>query len=76
MTAAELIGKLRTFAPETRVVVQGYEDGFDDVAEVRAVTIKPDPNPDWYYGRHCAARKDERDAEPAVLLFSQRRSGE
>lgn len=34
MTAEELIAKLQTLPPETPVLVEGYENGFDDIVRV------------------------------------------
>ena len=34
MTVAELIERLRAFPPYARVIVHGYETGFDDVIDV------------------------------------------
>ena len=35
MTAEELIERLKTLPPETPVLVEGYETGFDDIVEIR-----------------------------------------
>ena len=34
MTAEELIAQLQKLPPETTVLVEGYETGFDDIIEV------------------------------------------
>ena len=35
MTVNELIAELQKLPPETRVVVSGYEDGYDDISRLR-----------------------------------------
>lgn len=34
MTAKELIAKLQALPPETPILVEGYETGFDDIVEL------------------------------------------
>ena len=75
MTVAELIETLKRFTPGMRVVVQGYEDGYDDIASVRPISIKPGAHQEWYYGRHGDATQEQDGAEQAVLLFSRDRRG-
>ena len=35
MTTQELIERLKEFPPETPILVEGYETGFDDIVEVK-----------------------------------------
>ena len=57
MTVQQLITLLGTYPPDLRVVVSGYESGFDDVESERvSVTrIELDVGADWWDGRHSAA---------------------
>ena len=41
MTVAELIAKLSELDPSMRVVVNGYECGFDVVCDIRIITVRP-----------------------------------
>ncbi len=41
MTVAELIEKLKAENPSARVVVRGYEDGFDDIDGIERIAIVP-----------------------------------
>jgi len=50
MTAKELIDNLKTLAPETRIAVKGYEDGFDYAQILTKVKVIKRPNTAWYYG--------------------------
>lgn len=41
MTVAELIAKLSELDPSLRVVVNGYETGFDVVKTIRTINVRP-----------------------------------
>ncbi len=41
MKVAELIAKLSELDPSMRVVVNGYESGFDVVNAIRTITVRP-----------------------------------
>ena len=71
MTVEELMDELTKLPADRRVVVQGYEDGFDDVSAIEPVLIEKNPSDAWYYGRFASVSKD---GEEAVLLFGRTRS--
>ena len=60
MTVRELMELLGTYPPDLRVVVSGYENGFDDVTPERmAVTrIELDRGKHRWEGRHQLSRVD------------------
>jgi hypothetical protein len=64
----ELIEKLRDFDPEMRVIVDGYESGFDDVRHVTTLGIELNANGDGcgIYGAH-----EKGSDETAVWLHCQ-----
>ena len=72
MTVNELIAELRKHPLETRVVVSGYEDGYDDISRLISVSIAPMPKPKPYVGRWDR----EESGEPAVFLFGRGRDEE
>jgi hypothetical protein len=39
MTAEELIKRLKTLSPETPVLVEGYETGYDDIMDLKAENV-------------------------------------
>ena len=54
MNVAELIELLKEIPPNTRVVVDGYEDGYDDIKSVATLSLYINANTrDWYYGDHA-----------------------
>jgi hypothetical protein len=72
VTIKELIHDLAKYPAETRVVVQGYEDGFDDISAIRPVSVQHNPNTAWYYGQFVPAPDG---GEKVVLLFGRSRAG-
>ena len=72
MTALELINELQKLPPEIKIVVRGYEDGFNDVLEMKHLKIKYNGNAEWYYGEYYLS--DENDAVNAVELFGKNKS--
>ena len=52
MTVKELIEALKKMPEDTRVVISGYEGGYNDVSELNEIRINPDVNTAWYYGKH------------------------
>ena len=54
MTIDELVRLLGTYSPELRVVVDGYEDGYDDLSpeQLRMVKISLNTGTRDYVGTH------------------------
>jgi hypothetical protein len=74
MTARELIKALGKFPPETRVVVAGYEAGYNDISKIDEIRLQPDANAEWWYGQHDKAEDDA--GEPAVYLTGENQLAE
>lgn len=64
MNIRELIETLSQFDPETRVVVAGYENGFNDITQIQPCEIRLNVHQDWFYGSHGKAD----DAQVQQLL--------
>ena len=53
MTVKELIEYLQQLDPETRVFINGYEGGVDDLLSIGEPTdIILDVHSEWWYGKH------------------------
>lgn len=77
MIVSELIKQLKTYPLNARVVVWGYEGGYDDVTLVKEISIKPAVDDVWYYGRfENADQRTSGPGERAVLLFGRSRAEE
>ena len=64
MTAQELIQLLQTLPPHTKIVVRGYEDGYNDISRLNEVKIKPIADANWYDGEYI----DTNDAEATLAI--------
>lgn len=72
MTVKELIAALESYPPDTRVIVLGYEEGYDDITMVRQIAIIPEEEPVWYKGWYDDAPPEKADqAEQAVLVYGR-----
>ncbi len=67
MTAQELIQHLQTLPPETKIVVRGYEDGYNDILQLKAVKIKIKVDAHWYDGEY--EQSTDADAIDAIDLY-------
>ena len=65
MTVAQLIQHLRQYPDDLRVVVSGYEGGFDDVEpeRIKQINVSLDTGTDWFYGRHGMDWLHDDDAQ-------------
>lgn len=74
MTVSELIAALQPYPPDARVVVLGYESGYDNITEVREINIVPAENPAWYNGRYGDTPPERANqVERAVLVYGRNR---
>lgn len=63
MTVNELLELLKSHPPDLRVMVSGYEDGYDDLESdyFREANVRLNVNTKWYVGRHDEADASNRD---------------
>ena len=69
MTVKELIDELSKYPEDMRVLVNGYEGGFDDVSSIKEGVFNANFYTEWYYGKH--EKTDKRspyDFEGIILL--------
>ena len=59
MKVSELIDILKKKNPNTRIVVQGYEDGFCDVSGIKEIGLKLNVNSESFYGPHEEVERGE-----------------
>ena len=52
MTVAELIIRLNQAPPNAKVVVRGYENGYNDVLELKSLFVMQNPEAKWYDGEY------------------------
>ncbi len=70
MTTEELIQLLERYTPDTRVMVNGYETGFDDVSAERISVgkVKLNVGTEWWEGKHEDALSDDDKAIDALII--------
>ena len=72
MTIADLVEVLRNYPPDLRVVVNGYEDGYDDLAPEQVAPVKIALNTGKYQweGQHGdpSGLTDRADVIEALVL--------
>jgi len=69
LTTLQLIQLLQSFPPSTKVVVRGYENGYNDILKLIEIKIKPNAESAWYNGEYEESK--EADAIYAVNLFGE-----
>ncbi len=69
MTAQQLIQLLQNYPPTTKIVVRGYEDGYNDILKLIEIKIKPNSESAWYNGEYEESK--EADAIYAINLFGE-----
>ncbi|MDP2115617.1 MAG: hypothetical protein Q8K69_16340 [Bacteroidota bacterium] len=52
MTVTELIVRLTQAPPNAKVIVRGYENGYNDVFELRSLFVRQNPEAKWYDGEY------------------------
>lgn len=79
MKIKDLINKLKSLPADAQVLVQGYEDGFDDIKDVRqiAASKKTDAR-DWEgeyesAGANHDSPERNKEAVPAIVIMGNRR---
>jgi hypothetical protein len=68
MTVNELIKMLQTYHGDMRVVVSGYEGGYNDIKNIAQIELNLDVNKEWYYGPHECPDDGAKGDERALLL--------
>ena len=58
MTIQQLIEKLQQYPPEMRVIISGYENGYNDISMFEKKEIAIDVLTEWYYGQHIDSSDD------------------
>ena len=74
MTVKELIKHLETLPPDIKVVIRGYENGYNDIIEIRPIKIKVKPDSKWYDGFYD--KSTDSDAINAIDLFGENKDRE
>jgi hypothetical protein len=71
MNVKEPIDHLKDLPGDMKVLVRGYEDGFNDIKELKRIHISLKLNTSWYYGEY--ALYNTTDAFEAIGLFGDKK---
>lgn len=63
MKVSRLMKLLSALDPDTKIVVRGYEDGYDDIGSVEKLTVKKVKNQWWYSGEYRDVKRTEEHEE-------------
>lgn len=69
MNVKELIEKLSKYPDDTIVVTEGYENGFNDILEVKTIKLSERNNKEWWDGKYI--NEDFSDSE-YIYLYSRK----
>ena len=75
MTVEELMDQLKTLPPETPVLVEGYETGYDDIVELRPLEVFRYRKAQEWDGEYQAKNEysgQGSKAVPAVAILGRR----
>jgi len=72
VTVEELIAKLSQMPQGLSVLLDGYEDGLDDVIDATIVNVDFETDKEWWYGHHEC---NEQSKSQAVYLKSNKKTG-
>lgn len=72
MNSSELIALLKRLSPDQKILIRGYEDGYNDIQKLVPLRVKYKPDAEWYYGEY--AESDDKDAIDAIELFGENKS--
>jgi len=67
MTIKELIEKLKEYPENMRVILDGYEGGYEDIKIIRTLPIQFNVNSADWDGPHDSCKEDEKD-ETAIHI--------
>ena len=70
MTTAELINRLKEYPDDMRVVVAGYENGFDDIETIKNVVLGLRPDKEEWDGKY--EKSTDKNATNAIALLGDR----
>ena len=67
MTVSELIAQLQQYPEDMRVIVDGYEGGYDDIKSVHTIPIMVNVNDQSYMGSHDDPFYDDETADETAV---------
>ncbi|KPP97214.1 hypothetical protein [Marinobacter sp. HL-58] len=75
MTAVELIERLKSLPPESTVLVEGYETGYDDIVDLKTLDVVRYRKAQEWDGEYSAVDKFTGDRDktiPVTVILGRR----
>jgi hypothetical protein len=72
MKAKELIRLLEKLPPDMKIVVRGYEEGYNDIIELKPLQLKHKQDAEWYYGEYL--KSEDPDSIEAIELYGENKN--
>ena len=73
MNARNLIEILKSLPANTKVLVQGYEDGYDDIKSVRRTSVRKLSKAKDWSGEYEEITGSSQSARTVIVLIGNRR---
>jgi hypothetical protein len=74
MTVAELIIMLNQAPPDAKVIVRGYENGYNDILKLRSLFVSQNPEAKWYDGEY--EKSEATDGIEAIEIYGENKISE
>ncbi len=74
MTVAELIIRLNQAPPNAKVIVRGYENGYNDILELRSLFVTQNQDAKWYDGEY--EKSEATDGIEAIEIYGENKISE
>ena len=74
MTVAELIIMLNQAPPDAKVIVRGYENGYNDILKLRSLFVRQNPEAKWYDGEY--EESEATDGIEAIEIYGENKISE
>ena len=74
MTVAELIIGLNQAPPNAKVIVRGYENGYNDIIELKNLFVRQNPEAKWYDGEY--EKSEATDGIEAIEIYGENKISE
>lgn len=74
MTVAELIIRLNQAPLNAKVIVRGYENGYNDILELRSLFVRQNAEAQWYDGEY--EKSEATDGIEAIEIYGENKISE
>ena len=73
MKIKDLVKELNNLNPDSQILVQGYESGYDDIVSLKEIKIFKKRNANNWDGEYDDAENRKKNVIKSVIIFGNRR---